>query len=328
MEYYYPYAFYLCCVNLIYNATYTCDPSISCDCLALTTIVTSRIVGGEAAADYAWGWMVSLQQLDQHVCGASLLISEYAVTAAYCLEDVMDNISILSILAGTNVLNNTSITTIQQRSIINVTMHPNYDSSTIINDIAILKFSPLTISSNSKLAFICLPKQDEDPFQTNNDLIAIGWGYLFEYIYIISNTLRQVTVQAFSSTSFDCQRTGILNSSTQFCAGTITGGKDTCQGDSDGPLMAFVDNRWVLAGITSSGKGCARNGYPGIYTHVSYFISFINSNVNFLMTETTMVPVTETMTIPMRQTTTVSLAPSTIEYNNNQSTCFLFSYWE
>ncbi|CAF4390465.1 unnamed protein product, partial [Rotaria sordida] len=126
---------------------------------------------------------------------------EYAVTAAHCVDEVMNNISVLSILAGTNDLNNSSIRTIQRRSIINVTIHPNYDSSTIINDIAILKFSPLTISSNSKLAFICLPKQDEDPFQTNTDLIAIGWGYLFEYIYIISNTLRQVKVQAFSSTS-------------------------------------------------------------------------------------------------------------------------------
>jgi secreted trypsin-like serine protease len=53
---------------------------------------------------------------------------------------------------------------------------------------------------------------------------------------------------------------------------------DTCQGDSGGPLMAFVNNRWVLAGLTSSGYGCAEAGYPGVYTRVSYFISFINHN--------------------------------------------------
>ncbi|CAF4305308.1 unnamed protein product, partial [Rotaria sordida] len=167
-------------INLIYSATYRCDPSISCGCSSLSTIVTSRIVGGEAAPNYAWGWMVSLQKSDKHLCGASLLTSEYAVTAAHCLEDVMNNISVLSILAGTNDLNDTSITTIQRSSIINVTMHPDYDKLSTVNDIAIIKFSPLIISSNSKLAFICLPKQDEDPFKTNSSLVAIGWGDLLQ----------------------------------------------------------------------------------------------------------------------------------------------------
>ncbi|CAF4155148.1 unnamed protein product, partial [Rotaria sordida] len=239
-------------VDSIHSATYKCDSSLSCGCSTSTTILTSRIVGGEAASNNAWGWIISLQESGEHTCGASLLTSEYAVTAAHCVENSISNISTLSILAGTNDLNDTSIRSIQRRSIINVTMHPDYDKLNILNDIAIIKFSPLIISSNSKLAFICLPKQDEDPFKTNSSLVAIGWGYTSQFIDVVSNTLRQVTVQAFSSTSFDCQRTGILNSSTQFCAGTITGGKDTCQGDSDGPLMAFVDNRWVLAGITSS----------------------------------------------------------------------------
>ena len=55
---------------------------------------------------------------------------------------------------------------------------------------------------------------------------------------------------------------------------------DTCQGDSGGPLMAFVNNHWILVGLTSSGVGCARAGYLGLYTRVSAFVSFIESNVN------------------------------------------------
>ncbi|CAF3711377.1 unnamed protein product [Rotaria sordida] len=293
----------LCCINLIYTTTYTCDPSISCGCSSLFTTVTSRIVGGEAAADYAWGWMVSLQQSDKHICGASLLTSEYAVTAAHCLEDIMDSLSELSILAGTNYLDNEAIPTIQRRPLISAIMHPKYDKSSTLNDIAILKFSPLTISSDSKLAFICLPKQYEEPFQTNTDLIAIGWGFKSQYIRVLSNTLQQVTVQAFSSASAACQQSGMVNSFVQFCAGTIAGGKDGCLGDSGGPLMAFVNRRWVLAGIASNGKGCGQVGYPGVYTRVSAFIPFINSNVDFPVTE----PITD------------SSPPSTTEYNNNQS---------
>lgn len=51
---------------------------------------------------------------------------------------------------------------------------------------------------------------------------------------------------------------------------------DTCQSDSGGPLMAFVNNRWVLAGVTSNGYGCARKGYPGLYTRVSHYVPFID----------------------------------------------------
>lgn len=40
--------------------------------------------------------------------------------------------------------------------------------------------------------------------------------------------------------------------------------------------MTFVENRWVLAGITSNGYGCARKGYPGVYTRVSHYVPFIN----------------------------------------------------
>jgi secreted trypsin-like serine protease len=56
--------------------------------------------------------------------------------------------------------------------------------------------------------------------------------------------------------------------------------------------MAFSNNRWVLAGITSNGIGCAEADYPGIYTRVSSLISFIDSNVNLSMSENTTILVT------------------------------------
>ncbi len=56
---------------------------------------------------------------------------------------------------------------------------------------------------------------------------------------------------------------------------------DTCQGDSGGPLLMFTANNvWQQVGITSIGVGCARPDYPGIYTRVAAFQSWINATMN------------------------------------------------
>jgi secreted trypsin-like serine protease len=212
-------------VNFISTTTYTCDPALSCGCSESSTNVTARIVGGEAAPDHAWGWAVSFQLFGEHMCGASLLTSDSAVTAAHCVADFFDLLSYLSIVVGTNYLDGTSDESMQQRSIIEISMHPLYDPNNVTNDIAILRFSPLNISSGSNLAFICLPDANQDPFQTNSSLVAIGWGVTSENGTTVSNYLQQVTVLAFSSTSSDCLQSGLTNSTLQFCAGVYGGGK-------------------------------------------------------------------------------------------------------
>ncbi|UJR14625.1 hypothetical protein I4U23_001619 [Adineta vaga] len=280
-------------INSISTTTYSCDPQISCGCSTSQSVVTAKVIGGEIASNYTWNWIASLQYSGSHQCGASLLTSEYAVTAAHCLQDFLNNINSLSILVGTNYLKDKSSPTIQRRTIIKATMHPNYNLGYLddfSNDIGIIQFEPLNISSSSssKIRFICLPSENQDPFQVNTSLVAIGWGVTFASSSApVSNYLRQVTVQAYSSSSEECQNSHMTNSSVQFCAGIPEGGKDTCQGDSGGPLMSFVNNRWILAGITSFGDGCAEEGKPGIYTRVSHFIPFINSLVSFPTTTTT-----------------------------------------
>ena len=59
------------------------------------------------------------------------------------------------------------------------------------------------------------------------------------------------------------------------CGGGVEGGRDTCQGDSGGPLVVSFRSKPLLAGITSFGEGCARKGFPGVYSRVSYFYAWI-----------------------------------------------------
>ena len=53
------------------------------------------------------------------------------------------------------------------------------------------------------------------------------------------------------------------------------------QYDSGGPMVCFdaADDQWLLSGVVSVGYGCARSGFPGIYTRVPYFIDWIQNTI-------------------------------------------------
>ena len=46
-------------------------------------------------------------------------------------------------------------------------------------------------------------------------------------------------------------------------------GKDACQGDSGGPLFDTVEGKRYQIGIVSTGLGCARTRFPGVYAEVN-----------------------------------------------------------
>ena len=53
---------------------------------------------------------------------------------------------------------------------------------------------------------------------------------------------------------------------------------NTCLGDGGGPLIANIDGKFTLVGVTSWGKGCGGPNSPGVYSDVSHpsMMKFIN----------------------------------------------------
>ncbi|CAK4099188.1 unnamed protein product [Aphanomyces euteiches] len=91
-----------------------------------------------------------------------------------------------------------------------------------------------------------------------------------------SETLLQTQVTIWpTSTCNDALRE--VDAATMLCAGGKN--QDTCHGDSGGPLTVMINNHEELAGLTSWGLGCAKQGYPGVYARLSVAKNFVESIV-------------------------------------------------
>ncbi|CAF1288112.1 unnamed protein product [Rotaria magnacalcarata] len=268
----------------------SCVPSSSqCGCSAVQpATVQSKIVGGYMARNNSWPWIVSLRRGKANdastipgfsFCVGALVSSKYVLTAAHCFATVSaSQLPKYFVVIGAVYINDTNEQRYQIKTAI---VHPNYYALTYENDIALLELQDQVDFSDPRVGFICLPPNNLSTYP-NEPLIgfAVGWGRLAQR-GVASYTLQQVELPIISYTNEFCEKV-VEKDSMQFCAGYLNGTKDTCQGDSGGPLMILDTNSdtWVAAGITSYGYGCAEVDRPGVYTRVSVYRDWIDTQMN------------------------------------------------
>ncbi|GAK57775.1 peptidase S1 and S6 chymotrypsin/Hap [Candidatus Vecturithrix granuli] len=235
-------------------------------------LAQTRIIGGVVAADGAWPWMAAL--VDRYedprpygqFCGGALIHANWVLTAAHCLGGNID------VVLGTNDLT-ASASTYERIAVIQQIAHPSYNSSTIDNDIALLELAQASaqtpIAWNTSSAY--------NAAGTNSTVI--GWGNTEYPGESYPDLLMQVDVPIVSDAACSAAYPGEITSS-MFCAGYAAGGKDSCEGDSGGPLMVSTGSgSYVQVGVVSWGDGCALAGYYGVYTRVSNYAAWISSYV-------------------------------------------------
>merc|ERR1711979_11243 len=234
-----------------------------------------RIVGG-ANAGSAIPWQVSLRNSasgSTHFCGGTILDANTVLSAAHCFHNGHQGVVVV---AGSHKRNdNTGV----QTSTISKSIHnqdAKYNKANMDNDIIILKLTT-ALKFNKNVQPACLPAKTFDaPEKSKSMAVVSGWGTT-KSGGNLPDILQYVNVPLM--TNADCKKTGYEATSikpSMVCAGYKKGGKDSCEGDSGGPMVVQrQDGRFMLSGIISWGIGCAEENQPGVYTRISEFRDWI-----------------------------------------------------
>ncbi|KAG5334970.1 EAST protease, partial [Acromyrmex charruanus] len=272
------------------------NPLLSNDC---GRDLSQRIVGGERTDldEFPWMALVEYQKPNGRTtaCGGVLISKRYILTAAHCVKgkDLPATWRLSSVRLGeyntdtdkdcvpdsenSEICADDPITVGVEEQI----AHENYRPTSRDQryDIALLRLSR-DVPFTRYIQPICLPSNSS----LGGKLFVAGWGKT-ETSSASNIKLKLALPLAEKSL---CDQTyvsaGVRLGLGQICAGGQKG-KDSCRGDSGGPLMALEriadgTGKWTAVGVVSFGPSpCGMQGWPGVYTKVSDFVPWILNNM-------------------------------------------------
>lgn len=259
-------------------------------------------------------------------CGGTLINRRYVVTAAHCHSSRsqvglvrLGEYQVTESRARDCTQDGVCLPTPQDFSILpeDVTLHPQFGTQIqngirfIVNDIALIRLPSLAMLTLS-VAVVCLPLDPATTAASLNvpDLGAglagyyphvVGWGHTDPDPYsrevgdgkerVASSIQQKLEIPILNDEDCSAKMRGWKPRGTHICAGGEVG-KDSCSGDSGGPLYmkhiiqgtnksatysTSTSEPWVLLGITSFGTRTCGIGRPAVYTRVEEFIPWIVS---------------------------------------------------
>ncbi|XP_043828740.1 LOW QUALITY PROTEIN: transmembrane protease serine 11E-like [Dromiciops gliroides] len=241
------------------------------NCCGTRTSTSDRIVGGNAVEQEGeWPWQASLQWDGSHRCGATLINATWLVSAAHCFRNYKDP------SRWTASFGLTINPPKERQGIKRIIVHENYKYPSHDNDIAVLELSKPVPYTNA-VHRVCLPDASH---KINPGSLAYVTGFGAQRNDGTSvNHLQQVQVNIIDTQT--CNQPQVYNNAISpgmICAGYLEGGKDACQGDSGGPMVSSNSREiWYLYGIVSWGDECAQPNKPGVYTRVTFFRDWIET---------------------------------------------------
>jgi len=158
-----------------------------------------------------------------------------------------------------------------------IIIHKDYDHNTHANDIGLIRLKT-NVNYSQYIQPICLPSAVEMEPSRDSDVLEIcGWGANEQQSR--SEIKQALFVPHFNHAACQQKYHDYNISESQLCAGGMRR-KDSCAGDSGGPLLKPVKKSYTIEGILSFGiVSCGSEGWPSVYTRVSSFEPWIRENV-------------------------------------------------
>jgi secreted trypsin-like serine protease len=264
-----------------------------------------RIVGGAPTTIGQYPWQAAVvfagggSAFNRQFCGGSVVTGSIVLTAAHCVYDTDPDCLIgglglclpndpggdgtqrldpndVEVVLGRTTLSNGSQGVELAVQGVSYQTNPAYNPSTVQNDVGYLVLASQAPAAQTP---IDIAGSGEGAVWAPGVVAEItGWGSTSPNTgsplnpVTPSDTLRVASVPILADST--CGSRNVYDDrfdpNTMLCAGYLSGGTDTCYGDSGGPLQApLLGGGYRLVGITSWGFGCAQKNSPGVYTRVA-----------------------------------------------------------
>ncbi|KAL7646387.1 UNVERIFIED_CONTAM: hypothetical protein RMT77_003300 [Armadillidium vulgare] len=269
------------------NASFPGISTSNCTC-GLYNPLQVKIFGGEVAEESEFPWNAAFIHHNDIFCGGSIINEKYVLTAAHCFKYYSYRDRRLKLVSPSKVRILVGSSEMRYRPIQKgkrifpdfripklVVFHPLYSALSMTSDICIVKIHQTFKEYSHKILPICLPPYGYS-FE-NSESIVSGWGKLYFEAPKLEKHLRKATITVWDSSICEKRLPNVFLREVMICAASP--GKDSCKGDSGGPLITRLSkNQYMQIGITSFGYGCGDLSKPGVYTKVDEFVPWIMKN--------------------------------------------------
>lgn len=279
---------------------------------------TDRVFGGREVAEGEYPFQVALLKTDSlsadpesqyssQFCGGTLIAPTWVLTAAHCMRSDGTPLTpdAFVVLTGTTDLE--SGHRIAPKSIF---INQAYDENSMDHDVALVELSaPATVppvalgapGAATRAIVVGWGMTEDEKYprhllETDLDVVASAECNIgIKAIYAaavkssVADLAKQYRLKAGEGDRIGAElAAGLADPLTDamLCAGIKAGGRDSCYGDSGGPLLATEAGRPVQIGIVSWGEGpsdsevkCGHADVYGVYSRIDSFRDWIDSHL-------------------------------------------------